>query len=188
MTPLIASRRGRRVAGALATALAALALTACGEDPAAPGDAATGKGLFASGCGVCHVLADAGTQGNTGPNLDDAFRQARQDGWEKSQIQAVTKEWMELAEEPMPRDIFTGQEALDVAAYVAEVAGTSAESAVRAPRPLEPPKSIDPTSVDEAGSGQEHGTEGGEPSDQPSTTDPREPSEEKGQPEGSDGE
>jgi mono/diheme cytochrome c family protein len=185
LTPLIASPRGRRVAGALATALAALALTACGSDPTAPGDAETGKGLFVSGCGTCHVLADAGTEGVTGPNLDDAFRQARADGWEKSQIQAVTREWMELAELPMPRDIYTGQEANDVAAYVAEAAGTSAESAVRKPRPLSPPKSLDPTSVDDNAQAGEHGAEG---EGEPSTTEPREPSEEKGQPEGSDGE
>ena len=32
-----------------------------------------GKAVFASaGCGGCHTLADAGTSGNVGPNLDDA--------------------------------------------------------------------------------------------------------------------
>jgi mono/diheme cytochrome c family protein len=36
------------------------------------GDVAQGKELFASsGCGSCHTLADAGTTGTTGPNLDD---------------------------------------------------------------------------------------------------------------------
>jgi mono/diheme cytochrome c family protein len=36
------------------------------------GDVAKGKELFASsGCGSCHTLADAGTTGTTGPNLDD---------------------------------------------------------------------------------------------------------------------
>jgi mono/diheme cytochrome c family protein len=35
-------------------------------------DVAEGKELFASsGCGGCHTLADAGTTGTTGPNLDD---------------------------------------------------------------------------------------------------------------------
>ena len=35
-------------------------------------DVAQGKELFASsGCGSCHTLADAGTTGTTGPNLDD---------------------------------------------------------------------------------------------------------------------
>ena len=30
------------------------------------------KSLFTASCGCCHVLADAGTTGTTGPNLDDA--------------------------------------------------------------------------------------------------------------------
>lgn len=48
------------------------------EQPASPpagpaGDAAAGKEIFASaGCGSCHTLADAGTSGAVGPNLDDA--------------------------------------------------------------------------------------------------------------------
>lgn len=37
------------------------------------GDAAAGKRVFAStGCGGCHTLADAGTRGTVGPNLDQA--------------------------------------------------------------------------------------------------------------------
>jgi mono/diheme cytochrome c family protein len=143
LTGRIATRRGRLVAGALATALGALALTGCG-DATAPGDATAGKGLFSSGCASCHTLADADAKGTIGPDLDDAFRQARQDGWEKSQIHAVVREWISLAQPPMPRDIYEGQEAADVAAYVSEVAGTSAESAVRAPRQIDRPKDFGP--------------------------------------------
>jgi cytochrome c6 len=37
------------------------------------GDAAAGKQVFASaGCGGCHTLKDAGTNGTVGPNLDQA--------------------------------------------------------------------------------------------------------------------
>jgi mono/diheme cytochrome c family protein len=38
------------------------------------GDPGAGKAIFvgASGCGACHTLADAGTSGAVGPNLDDA--------------------------------------------------------------------------------------------------------------------
>ena len=37
----------------------------------AEGDPAAGKAIFASsGCGSCHTLADAGSTGNVGPNLD----------------------------------------------------------------------------------------------------------------------
>jgi mono/diheme cytochrome c family protein len=33
--------------------------------------AAAGKKVFTTNCGSCHTLADAGTSGNVGPNLDD---------------------------------------------------------------------------------------------------------------------
>jgi cbb3-type cytochrome c oxidase subunit III len=33
--------------------------------------AASGKDIFSANCGSCHTLADAGTSGTTGPNLDD---------------------------------------------------------------------------------------------------------------------
>jgi cytochrome c6 len=37
------------------------------------GDPAAGKEVFlgVSGCGACHTLADAGTSGQVGPNLDE---------------------------------------------------------------------------------------------------------------------
>jgi mono/diheme cytochrome c family protein len=40
----------------------------------AQGDPAAGKDIFVNvaGCGSCHTLADAGTSGAVGPNLDDA--------------------------------------------------------------------------------------------------------------------
>ncbi len=40
---------------------------------AAGGDAGAGKRVFSSaGCGGCHTLADAGTKGTVGPDLDEA--------------------------------------------------------------------------------------------------------------------
>ena len=47
--------------------------TTTGEEPA-EGDPVAGKEVFlgASGCGSCHALADAGTSGTIGPNLDDS--------------------------------------------------------------------------------------------------------------------
>src|SRR4051812_41390667 len=45
------------------------------EAPA--GDAAAGKEVYASnGCGACHVLAAAGTNGTIGPNLDERLATA----------------------------------------------------------------------------------------------------------------
>jgi cytochrome c oxidase subunit 2 len=46
-----------------------------GETGGAGGAAADGKTLFAdNGCGGCHTLADAGTQGTTGPDLDKVLK------------------------------------------------------------------------------------------------------------------
>ena len=48
--------------------------TGAGAEPVEvpEGDAAAGAEVFASaGCGGCHTLADAGTSGNVGPNLDE---------------------------------------------------------------------------------------------------------------------
>jgi len=41
--------------------------------PAAGGEAPDGKQLFASNCGGCHTLADAGTNGSAGPKLDEVL-------------------------------------------------------------------------------------------------------------------
>jgi len=44
------------------------------------GSQGAGRDLFVQRCGGCHVLAEAGTNGSIGPNLDDAFAQAREAG------------------------------------------------------------------------------------------------------------
>ena len=66
---------------ALCTAGLAFALSGCGTGGyTSKGSQGTGKQLFVQACGGCHTLADAGTNGKVGPNLDDAFAQARQAG------------------------------------------------------------------------------------------------------------
>jgi cbb3-type cytochrome c oxidase subunit III len=68
------------VAAACAAALAAT-LSGCGTGGyASEGSQGAGKKLFVQACGGCHTLADAGTNGKIGPNLDDAFAQAREAG------------------------------------------------------------------------------------------------------------
>jgi cbb3-type cytochrome c oxidase subunit III len=63
-------------AGALVVALAG-----CGTGGyVSSGSQGSGKKLFVQACGGCHTLADAGTNGTVGPNLDDAFAQAREAG------------------------------------------------------------------------------------------------------------
>ena len=135
-----------RAALALGLGAGALALAGCssGGDEFANADLEAGKTAFAS-CGACHTLADAGSTGsnasnpNAGPDLDDAFRASRDAGMDEDQFAGVVKRWIAIAQPPMPRDIVTGQDAVNVAAYVASVAGHTVESDVRAAAP-EPPE------------------------------------------------
>ncbi|HEX4746375.1 MAG TPA: hypothetical protein VFU99_05775, partial [Gaiellaceae bacterium] len=54
-----------------------LALSACGTGGyTSQGSQGAGKEYFVQACGGCHTLADAGTSGTIGPDLDDAFAQA----------------------------------------------------------------------------------------------------------------
>lgn len=122
----------RGLAGACAALVAALAATGCGTTglpEAGTGDTTRGKELFKEKCAQCHTLADAGTVGVIGPNLDDAFRQSRADGLGERTIQSVVRGQISYpVEEPttglpgMPADIVTGDDAESVAAYVASVA------------------------------------------------------------------
>jgi cbb3-type cytochrome c oxidase subunit III len=122
----------RGLAGACAVLIAAIAATGCGTTglpEAGSGDATQGKELFKEKCGQCHTLADAGTRGVIGPNLDDAFRQSRADGLGDLTIQSVVRDQIAYpVEHPttgapgMPADIVTGEDADSVALYVASVA------------------------------------------------------------------
>jgi plastocyanin len=90
-------------------------------------------------CSRCHVLARAGANSPIGPNLDEAFQRARQDGFGEStfeglvhaqilnpainpQVDPITKRRSE-----MPAKLVTGEDAEDVAAYVASAAGKPGE-------------------------------------------------------------
>ncbi len=118
-------------AALIAALITALAATGCGTTglPEAGADTTRGKELFKEKCAACHTLADAGTKGVIGPNLDDAFRQSREDGLGEQTIQSVIRGQISYpVEEPptgltgMPADIVTGDDAEAVAAYVASVA------------------------------------------------------------------
>jgi hypothetical protein len=114
----------------------ALALAGCGGDETTGvegADTANGKELFVAGkdgrpgCGTCHVLADAGSAGTTGPNLDTALGYSCTQGFEEDTIYAVVLRQIDLAQGVMPADLVTGQDAVDVAGYVASVAGKDLE-------------------------------------------------------------
>lgn len=80
------------------------------------GDAAKGKQIFATqGCGGCHTLADAGSSGNVGPNLDES----------KPAFDLVVDR-VTNGKAPMPsfKDKLSEQEIDDVAAYVSGAAGS----------------------------------------------------------------
>jgi mono/diheme cytochrome c family protein len=133
----------RRLSVVLTLGILSLGLSACG-DAGEPADLASGKTTFVSSCGTCHALADAGTTTLIGPNMDDSFRASRQAGFDDAQFAGTIERWIRLAQKPMPRDIVTGQDAVNVAAYIASVAGTSPESGVFPATPTpevpEPPR------------------------------------------------
>jgi mono/diheme cytochrome c family protein len=103
-----------------------LAVAGCGGGEASGLEGANptvGKGLFVEKCGSCHTLQDAATASQVGPNLDDAFARSREEGYDQSTLFRVTLDQIDLAAPPMPPDLVEGQDAADVAAYVASVAG-----------------------------------------------------------------
>jgi plastocyanin len=84
----------------------------------------TGKQLFVAKCGACHTLARASASGTVGPNLDDAFRQDRADGLKGRDISGLVDYWIQYPDSQgvMPAMLYKGQQAQDVASYVAAVA------------------------------------------------------------------
>jgi cytochrome c oxidase subunit II len=57
------------------------------KDAAASAGSVQGKTLFTQQCGSCHTLADAGTSGQVGPNLDDALKGKNADFIRESIVQ-----------------------------------------------------------------------------------------------------
>jgi cbb3-type cytochrome c oxidase subunit III len=130
--------------GVLGAGLAAAALLAagCGTGGVASAgqrpDTQSGQQLFTEKCGACHTLSAAGTSGTIGPNLDNAFAADVKQGYPQSSIENVVLDQIRLGsgsiatyttskkftpQTPMPSNLVTGQDAIDVAAYVASVAG-----------------------------------------------------------------
>jgi mono/diheme cytochrome c family protein len=106
----------------LAAAGATVALSACSTQAGGNADVVNGKKLFVAKCGSCHVLDRAQTKGSTGPNLDQAFQQSIKDGMGRTGIAGAVHGWIlhPNAQGVMPAKIVTGQDAHDVATYVAE--------------------------------------------------------------------
>jgi plastocyanin len=100
-------------------AVAAFAV-GCGGGRGGQPSLVNGKTLFVEKCGSCHTLARAGTKGIQGPNLDAAFYEARNQGFEDSGIKGVVYNQISHVRRGsiMPLNLVRGQDAKDVAAYV----------------------------------------------------------------------
>lgn len=122
----VRSRSQRLAALATTVALTAVIATGCGgDDP----DTAHGKELFAAKCASCHTLERADAKGVVGPNLDDAFGPSRAQGLGKTTVEGVVLDQISNVRRSskMPADLVKGEDANDVAAYVALVAGQPGE-------------------------------------------------------------
>jgi uncharacterized cupredoxin-like copper-binding protein len=123
-----------RVRMLLLGGIAVIALTGC-ELKDDGDNLVNGKTLFVQKCAACHTLARADAKGVTGPNLDQAWQQAAKDGFGRStyeglvhrqilhpnrhqQVDPETGKLLPL----MPAGLVAGEDAQDVAAYVASAA------------------------------------------------------------------
>lgn len=118
----------------VAAALVAVA-SGCGTEES---DLANGKKLYTGDvakdytkqnpdyqpCAACHSLARAGSSSTVGPDLDAAFGQARKDGMTAATFEGIVHGQIKnpRRSSTMPADLVTGDDARDVAAYVASVA------------------------------------------------------------------
>jgi mono/diheme cytochrome c family protein len=89
-----------------------------GGTPAYPPSA---KAKFVTTCGGCHTLADAGTHGTVGPNLDGL----------KPNL-ATVEHQIANGGGIMPAGLLKGQDLKDVAEYVSSVAGKSGSGSTSA--------------------------------------------------------
>ena len=118
---------------ALLAGMAMVALTGCQLKD--DGDnLVNGKDLFAANCASCHELARAGAKGKVGPSLDQAWQQAAKDGFGRSTYQGLvrrqiaqpngkeTDPYTGKEQAMMPANLVRGEDAEDVAAYVAYAA------------------------------------------------------------------
>jgi mono/diheme cytochrome c family protein len=113
----LARNTAKPLLAALVAAAVALPLAACGRDEP---DLSNGKAMFTQKCGSCHTLARAGTQGQTGPDLDTAFRAALAKGISRDTVEGVVHRQIlhPRRNSVMPAGLAKGQDAKDVAAYV----------------------------------------------------------------------
>jgi mono/diheme cytochrome c family protein len=99
-----------------------------------PADLASGQTLFDINCGACHTLTAAGTDGNFGPDLDELLAGSGPPSGENAEetIKGIEGRVLNAIEEGvdsetspgrMPAKIISGEQAEEVAAFVAATAG-----------------------------------------------------------------
>ncbi len=90
-----------------------------------------GQSLFETNCGTCHTLYSAGTDGNFGPDLDELLA-ATGPATDKKTIESTEGRVLNAIEEGvdssstpgrMPEGILSGEQAEQVAEFVAATAG-----------------------------------------------------------------
>jgi mono/diheme cytochrome c family protein len=114
------------LAAALCAVAVTMALAACGRDEP---DLSEGKAAFVEKCGSCHTLARAGTAGTQGPSLDKAFQTALADGIDRETVEGIVHKQIlhPRRNSIMPAGLVEGEDATDVAAYVAYAAAKSGD-------------------------------------------------------------
>ena len=85
------------------------------------------KELFVNNCGPCHTLAAAGTDGVVGPDLDDQLAPGGTGTFEGSYGRAIIAITCGYGGGRMPAGILQGENAKEVAAFVAAYAGQLSE-------------------------------------------------------------
>lgn len=82
------------------------------------------KELFQTNCGACHTLARAGTDGIVGPNLDEVLGQGTPEANQTRVLNAINNGFSSQGFTGyMPAGILSGEDAREVADFVARVAG-----------------------------------------------------------------
>lgn len=103
----------------MSVAAGLVALPGCGVS--SQPEPTQGRQLFIQNCGSCHTLDAAGTKGNIGPNLDNAFKESVANGLGRSTIKGVVKDQIAYPQGPeMPANVVKGDEAKQVAEFVSQ--------------------------------------------------------------------
>jgi mono/diheme cytochrome c family protein len=138
----------RRLSAAAGGLAVALLLSGCGTGGPvnnAAADKENGRKLFTEKCAGCHALTAAGSQATIGPNLDYSFAEARSEGFKESTIMDIVHDQIKFAgqyptksnnpdylQANMPVNLVTGQDAIDVSAFVAASVGLQGFAAAQA--------------------------------------------------------